>query len=368
MVRGPAVADHRDLADYSDPLRARGLLLIDEIDLHLHPLWQRRIVSFLTKALPNLQIVVTTHSPLTVHQAGENELFVLRREEGQEVSVTAFAGAPNRLLLPQLLESPLFGLHTLDSPQVEGTPRQLRGLQGLGGARARTNQDDGQIRSIKKELSGVSQWRDVPDYLRRTNEVLERVAAPWSRVGRRHRLRKTLRVTAQPAEKPKLVIRLSRRRAASAIPAAFRQPKLAASAGKLIDIHFAAQTSGKYDFDSAAWKPAGCAKERHGRQVCLLRGVDRGVAHGDVEHFRPKSIYWWLAFAFDNYLFSCQICNQTFKGDRFPIRGAPVVAPLMPAMKPVGAALDQLVATLVLDASALTDAQLTTPWRARTPT
>lgn len=164
-------------ADYSDPLRARGLLLIDEIDLHLHPLWQRRIVSFLTRALPNVQIVVTTHSPLTVHPAGENELFVLRREEGQEASVTAYTGAPNRLLLPQLLESPLFGLHTLDSPQVEELRDELRGLQGLGEAKARTSQDDGRIREIKHELSGVSQWRDVPDYLRQTNEVLERVAA-----------------------------------------------------------------------------------------------------------------------------------------------------------------------------------------------
>ncbi|MBI1786101.1 MAG: hypothetical protein HYR60_00930, partial [Acidobacteria bacterium] len=44
------------------------------------------------------------------------------------------------------------------------------------------------------------------------------------------------------------------------------------------------------------------------------------VAHGDVEHFRPKSVYWWLAYCYDNHLYACQICNQVFKKDRFPVR------------------------------------------------
>lgn len=43
------------------------------------------------------------------------------------------------------------------------------------------------------------------------------------------------------------------------------------------------------------------------------------VAFGDVEHFRPKSVYWWLAYCYDNYTFSCQICNQKHKGDKFPL-------------------------------------------------
>lgn len=40
-----------------------GVVLIDEIDLHLHPKWQRRVVGDLQKAFPNLQFIVTTHSP-----------------------------------------------------------------------------------------------------------------------------------------------------------------------------------------------------------------------------------------------------------------------------------------------------------------
>ena len=44
------------------------------------------------------------------------------------------------------------------------------------------------------------------------------------------------------------------------------------------------------------------------------------VAFGDVEHFRPKSIYWWLAYSYENYLPSCTLCNQKYKKSFFPIR------------------------------------------------
>lgn len=51
------------------------------------------------------------------------------------------------------------------------------------------------------------------------------------------------------------------------------------------------------------------------------------VAFGDVEHYRPKSRYWWLAYVYDNYLASCAICNQRFKSDRFEHFGDAMVPP-----------------------------------------
>lgn len=47
-----------------DPLLGSGVVLIDEIDLHLHPGWQRRVVGKLREIFPNVQLVVTTHSPI----------------------------------------------------------------------------------------------------------------------------------------------------------------------------------------------------------------------------------------------------------------------------------------------------------------
>jgi hypothetical protein len=46
-----------------------------------------------------------------------------------------------------------------------------------------------------------------------------------------------------------------------------------------------------------------------------------------VEHYRPKSKYWWLGYCYDNYLYSCQICNQIYKGDNFPVAGTPLQGP-----------------------------------------
>lgn len=40
---------------------------------------------------------------------------------------------------------------------------------------------------------------------------------------------------------------------------------------------------------------------------------------GDVEHFRPKSRYWWLAYDFSNYLLSCAACNRNRKKEKFPL-------------------------------------------------
>jgi predicted ATP-binding protein involved in virulence len=50
----------------TNPLEAPAIVLIDEIDLHLHPEWQRRVIGDLLSAFPNTQFVLTTHSPYIV--------------------------------------------------------------------------------------------------------------------------------------------------------------------------------------------------------------------------------------------------------------------------------------------------------------
>lgn len=76
------------------------------------------------------------------------------------------------------------------------------------------------------------------------------------------------------------------------------------------------------EFKSNLWKPAKNQLRRESNDKCAYCEADtKVVAHGDVEHFRPKNLYWWLAYCYDNYLYSCQICNQTFKSNLFPITG-----------------------------------------------
>ena len=117
--------------DFKDPLKARGLLLIDEVDLHLHPKWQRQLHAFLLNKLPYFQVIATTHSPLTAQQADEGELYALRRN-GKAIELTPFKGAPNKMLIHQILMSPVFGLETDESLKVEEAKTKVREISLKG--------------------------------------------------------------------------------------------------------------------------------------------------------------------------------------------------------------------------------------------
>lgn len=159
------------------------------------------------------------------------------------------------------------------------------------------------------------------------------------------------------------MIRLRRLRTAAGVPAAFRQPRLTTAARMLVDLYYAASTPDKIDFDSKLWKPAKAALKKHSRGKCAYCEAPTDVvAHGDVEHFRPKSKYWWLALCYENYLYSCQICNQSHKGDNFPYSGSAILAPTMPPSKPTDASLDSLIGELVLDSLLHTDETIASLW------
>lgn len=81
---------------------------------------------------------------------------------------------------------------------------------------------------------------------------------------------------------------------------------------------------GKHDWQSksAYWKPAKDQLFAETHDKCAYCETPTAVVdYGDVEHFRPKSKYWWLAYCYDNYLVSCAVCNQAFKSDKFPVSG-----------------------------------------------
>jgi predicted ATP-binding protein involved in virulence len=59
----------------------RGVVLIDELDLHLHPKWQRRVIRDLKTTFPQVQFVATTHSPQVIGEAAPQE--ILRLDGGQ---------------------------------------------------------------------------------------------------------------------------------------------------------------------------------------------------------------------------------------------------------------------------------------------
>lgn len=73
--------------DSLNPLKEPAIVLIDEIDLHLHPSWQRSITKILSNLFPNTQFIATTHSPLVVQSLEEANVYVLNKDvDGVSVS------------------------------------------------------------------------------------------------------------------------------------------------------------------------------------------------------------------------------------------------------------------------------------------
>ena len=75
-----------------DPLQGEGIVLIDELDLHLHPQWQTEIATKLCETFPNIQFIVTTHSPLVITNVQSSQLRILSSADG-DVKVLRSAGS-----------------------------------------------------------------------------------------------------------------------------------------------------------------------------------------------------------------------------------------------------------------------------------
>jgi predicted ATP-binding protein involved in virulence len=139
--------------DYKNPLEARGLLLIDEVDLHLHPKWQRKLLDFISNKLPNFQVIATTHSPLTAQQADTGELFALRRNDKDDVEIIPFMGSPKTLLINQLLMTPVFGLETDESYEIQEAKKEYEVLKSKGNSM--NSNDKEKMKTVKNILRNL---------------------------------------------------------------------------------------------------------------------------------------------------------------------------------------------------------------------
>lgn len=91
--------------DVSDPLRAPGVVLIDEIDLHLHPRWQQLVVGSLRGMFPEVQFILSTHSPQVLTTIEPHNILNLRWREGHlmEDDVPSTSGAESGRLMSEVM-------------------------------------------------------------------------------------------------------------------------------------------------------------------------------------------------------------------------------------------------------------------------
>lgn len=101
----------------SDPLQGSGVILIDEIELHLHPKWQREIIPALTRTFPNCQFIVTTHSPQVVSHVKPEGIYILEKTENGVIAKRPESsfGRDSNQILEDLMDVPARPLEIKES-------------------------------------------------------------------------------------------------------------------------------------------------------------------------------------------------------------------------------------------------------------
>lgn len=167
------------------------VVIIDEIDAHLHPIWQQRIVGLLRETFPRTQFILTAHSPLVVAGCREQEVTVLRRQDSKFTLVQFsedFIGWQ-----PDAIYRKVFGVEELDetykffsalSPERQRFEDRLNQLERKS---IRTPSEERELSGLHEKIryidkSGEAQTRRVQSwdlenqnsYLRQENAALKR--------------------------------------------------------------------------------------------------------------------------------------------------------------------------------------------------
>ncbi|RIY07250.1 hypothetical protein D0T11_17060 [Hymenobacter rubripertinctus] len=138
--------------DSPNPLEEPAIVLIDEIDLHLHPSWQRKLLGFLSGIFKNTQFIATAHSPLVVQAAGdEGANVVLLRREGDQTVVVTDVEDVRGWRVDQILTSSFYNLETARSLETE---KKLERQAALLNKKKLTAKDRQELDALTLELEG----------------------------------------------------------------------------------------------------------------------------------------------------------------------------------------------------------------------
>ena len=115
--------------DSSDPLNEPAVVIIDEIDLHLHPQWQRTIKAFLIKHFAKTQFICTAHSPFMAQSSEtENICVVYKNPHSKKVIIDSSPEIVKGWSIGQIATSDLFGIDSERSPEIAEINKERRRL------------------------------------------------------------------------------------------------------------------------------------------------------------------------------------------------------------------------------------------------
>lgn len=150
------------------PLNASGIILIDEIDLHLHPKWQREILKQLSTTFPNIQFIVTTHSPIIVVGAANIAQIIKLNDDTTDNNFLNDLSVSN---IGQVLLSDLFGLKSLQSPLWDD---KIQERDTLLSKDELSPEDEARLAQLDEEMKGLTSLQDSNAI--RSTRILEKLA------------------------------------------------------------------------------------------------------------------------------------------------------------------------------------------------
>ena len=158
MVGDMLIRLYRQQPDVVSPINLTGIVLIDEIEAHLHPIWQREFPKLLAEIFPKIQFIITTHSVITFLGMPKNSVFFnVSRSDNGETKVNRVDIDIANFLPHQILTSPIFGMENVSS--VENTDFSKIRTEN-------TYEEVLEHNKIREELKSLSQNFKFPEHLK----------------------------------------------------------------------------------------------------------------------------------------------------------------------------------------------------------
>lgn len=156
--------------DSQNPLLEPAIVIVDEIDLHLHPRWQREIREHLTSNFPNIQFIVTAHSPLLAQSSLGANLAVLKRfADHVQILNDPFVNTDWRL--DQVITSDLFGFPSSRPLHIE---RILDRRRKLSEKERLSDSETKELRDLNEAVSDLPTANSPED--QEAMDIIRRVA------------------------------------------------------------------------------------------------------------------------------------------------------------------------------------------------
>ncbi len=147
--------------------KTSGIFIIDEVEQHLHPKWQRNIISILAGQFPNMQFIGSTHTPICALGLNDLEcesqlIQASYKNRHSEVESFDMKESYKGYRVDQILTSNIFDLKSARSKTMQETLEKYRGIY-LKSENERTTQETEKMKQIEQELKDLPMWDHVKD-------------------------------------------------------------------------------------------------------------------------------------------------------------------------------------------------------------